>query len=172
MSRAMTFFVVLLLSACTKPSDFRLDTAHRKIFEAGRDLSSDETIRVKISGLGSTQRLRFHKCASKECESAERVAIWTAAQVPSNGSFDVRVREPGKYYFWVEDSDPKYTAYDSDAVMVVRSDKKTSKGLQLEYNNGLRIVVKLVCKLRSSESSKKVYWIQSKPPIYTRHSSC
>jgi hypothetical protein len=172
MTRELVFFSLLMLSACSKPSDFRLDLEHRKIVEAGRDLSKGEIIRINITDLGTTERLRFHKCISHECKSAERIAMWTAVQVPSKGWFDVLVREPGKYYFWVEDFSAKYVAYDPDAVMVAKSAKKTGNGLELEYAGGLHIVVKIVCQSKATASIKKLSWIQTKVPNHQRNRQC
>lgn len=172
MNRSLLFLLVLMLSACSKPSDFRLEPGHRKIFEAGRNLSEGDIIRVKVTGLGATERLRFHKCSSEECKSAERISIWTADKLPGKDWFDVIVREPGRYYFWVEDFNSKYAAYDANAVMIARSAKNTGKGLQLEYNDRLHIVVKLVCRPKQYPSSKIFHWIQTKAPSQRQRRNC
>jgi hypothetical protein len=131
----MSRWIVILaltvgLAACGNRTDFRVEPTNRKTFAAERALRKGEVVRLRVTGLSASQRVRFHQCGPK-CNSAMMVSMWDATQLPPDGEIIVRVPSDGWYYFWVEDTAPPDG--DGNTALVSSSSEPTRTGLKIRY---------------------------------------
>jgi TonB family protein len=112
-----------------------------RAFKVLRDLQPGEVLRLRLSGLGENQRLRFHRCGP-ECRTASTEATWDASQLPPDGRVEITIQVPGRYYFWVEAFSE--TSRPIGKVLVSESVRWEEQTLILRYGTGLEVIAEPV----------------------------
>lgn len=110
-------------------------------FKVPRDLQPGEVLRLRLSGLGENQRLRFHRCGP-ECRTASTEATWDASQLSPDGKVEVTIQVPGRYYFWIE-ALPEVPGPIGKA-LVSESVRWEEQTLILRYGSGLEVIAEPV----------------------------
>lgn len=85
------------------PDIFRVARSY-ETFGVSRPLRPGEVLRLQVSDLSVTRRLRAARCGDPVCQAQEPAGIWDASSLPTSGEVELTIETPGWYHFWIEDS--------------------------------------------------------------------
>jgi TonB family protein len=155
--RALLLTTLSMIVCCASPGALHVETGPAKVpraepaypemfrvapsyatFGVSREMRPGEVVRLEVSDLGASRRLRAQRCSGPGCETEAPAGTWDAASISPHGEVELTIEVPGWYYFWIEDF-PEAPGQ-RGAGLLPESVSWEEQTLTLRYGGGLRVV--------------------------------